>query len=143
MTINQLINRPRIKKKRRKGSFLGGNPQKKGVCLNRFTEQPKKPNSASRKLALIKIKVRPKKKTKPYKYYKKLGLSNRISRIIRVYLSGNNNQTQQFMNVLIQGERRKDLISLHASVINGALEVPGTPDRKRSRSKYGVKKYST
>ena len=66
--------------------------------------------------------------------------SNKKTYTIRAYLTGCNNKLEQFMDVLIKGDRRKDLISLHAAAINGARDLPGTPDRKTARSKYGVKK---
>ncbi len=132
-TINQLVRKPRKKnkKKKKKGALQYGfnnkknkpteypSPFKRGTCLKVFTETPKKPNSALRKVARVR-------------------LSNRKE--ITVYIPGEAHQLQEHAVVLVRGGRVKDLPGVNYKVVRGALDSEGVEDRKSSRSKYGTKK---
>nr|YP_009968200.1 ribosomal protein S12 [Cyanidiococcus yangmingshanensis]QMX77301.1 ribosomal protein S12 [Cyanidiococcus yangmingshanensis] len=120
-TLNQLVRKPRIKKlKVKKRNILGNNnPQKKAICLKVYTTSPKKPNSAERKVALVK-------------------LSNE-KRII-AYIPGEKHNLQEHSMVLVRGGRVKDLPGVKFHLIRGALDLSGVLNRKTSRSKYGTKK---
>nr|QNR39887.1 ribosomal protein S12 [Cyanidiococcus yangmingshanensis]UNJ18930.1 ribosomal protein S12 [Cyanidioschyzonaceae sp. 2 FvB-2021] len=120
-TLNQLVKKPRIKKlKVKKRNILGNNnPQKKAICLKVYTTSPKKPNSAERKVALVK-------------------LSNE-KRII-AYIPGEKHNLQEHSMVLVRGGRVKDLPGVKFHLIRGALDLSGVLSRKTSRSKYGTKK---
>jgi small subunit ribosomal protein S12 len=119
-TINQLINQSRIKKKRsKKVPALNSCPQKKGVCLRVLTRTPKKPNSALRKLALIR-------------------LSNK--KRIYAYIVGEGHFLQEHSTVLIRGGRVKDLPGIKYKIIRGVYDFEGLTKRKTARSKYGTKK---
>ena len=118
-TNNQLVNNPRIKKSRSiKRPALQKNPQKKGVCIRILTRTPKKPNSALRKLALIR-------------------LSNK--KRIYAYITGEGHNLQEHSVVLIRGGRVKDLPGVRYHIIRGSLDSSGVKNRKNSRSKYGAK----
>ncbi|PNR97141.1 30S ribosomal protein S12 [Petrotoga sp. 9PWA.NaAc.5.4] len=119
-TINQLIRYGRTKvKKKTKAPALKGNPQKRGVCVRVSTMTPKKPNSALRKIARVK-------------------LSNGIE--VTCYIPGEGHNLQEHSNVLVRGGRVKDLPGVRYKIIRGALDAAGVEGRKQSRSKYGAKK---
>lgn len=120
-TINQLIRQKkrRQKKKLNKTPALQGNPQKKGVCLKIVTRTPRKPNSAIRKLALIR-------------------LSNK--KRIYAYIPGEGHTLQEHSVVLIQGGRRRDLPGMKYKIIRGVFDLHGIEKRRNARSKYGTKK---
>jgi small subunit ribosomal protein S12 len=119
-TISQLVRKGRTKiKKKTKAPALRGNPQKRGVCLVVRTETPKKPNSALRKVARVR-------------------LTNGME--VTAYIPGIGHNLQEHSVVLIRGGRVKDLPGVRYHVIRGALDAAGTADRKRGRSKYGTKK---
>lgn len=118
-TINQLIKGGRKKKHfKSKTPALIKSPQLKGVCLKVYTTTPKKPNSALRKVAKVK-------------------LSN--GNIIICYIPGEGHSLQEHSNVLVRGGRVKDLPGVRYHLIRGALDFSGVKDRKSSRSKYGIK----
>ena len=120
VTINQLVNLGRSKKKRSiKRPALQHNPQKKGVCLRVLTRTPKKPNSALRKLALIR-------------------LCNK--KRIYGYIPGEGHNLQEHSVVLIRGGRVKDLPGIKYKIIRGVFDFEGLKSRKQARSKYGTKK---
>jgi small subunit ribosomal protein S12 len=119
-TINQLVSKNRIQKKRAKRvPALAGCPQKKGVCVRILTRTPKKPNSALRKLALIR-------------------LSNK--KRIYGYIPGEGHLLQEHSIVLIRGGRVKDLPGIKYKIIRGVYDFEGLEKRKQARSKYGTKK---
>lgn len=118
-TMNQILHTPRCEKKRTKrAKALQGCPQKQGVCLRVYTTKPKKPNSALRKIA-------------------KVRLTNR-SEII-AYIPGEGHNLQEHSVVLIRGGRVKDLPGVKYHIIRGVLDLQGVPTRKQGRSKYGTK----
>jgi small subunit ribosomal protein S12 len=121
-TINQLIRKPR-KAKRAKltRTALEGNPQKKGVVLRVFTRKPKKPNSAQRKIA-------------------KVRLSNK--REIDTYIMGEGHNIQEHSVVLVRGGRVPDLPGVNYKLVRGKYDLGGVVTRKTSRSKYGKKNES-
>ena len=119
-TINQLCKNSRlIKKKSSKVPALDSNPQKKGICLKVFLRTPKKPNSALRKLA-------------------RLRLTN--GKKITAYIPGEGHKLQDYSTVLIRGGRVKDLPGIKYHIIRGKFDLLGLKNRKTSRSKYGTKK---
>jgi len=119
-TINQLCKKPRLKKKNRnKTPALQNCPQKKGVCIKIFLMTPKKPNSALRKLARI-----------------RLTNEKRVS----AYIPGEGHNLQEYSTILIRGGRVKDLPGIKYHIIRGKLDLQGLANRKTSRSKYGSKK---
>ncbi|MDN5345987.1 MAG: small subunit ribosomal protein [Petrotoga sp.] len=119
-TINQLIRYGRKSvKKKTKSPALRGNPQKRGVCVRVSTMTPKKPNSALRKIARVK-------------------LSNGIE--VTCYIPGEGHNLQEHSNVLVRGGRVKDLPGVRYKIVRGALDAAGVEGRKQSRSKYGTKK---
>lgn len=121
-TLNQLCNKGRIKKKKRnKTPALDKCPQKKGVCIKIFIRTPKKPNSALRKLA-------------------RLRLTNQKK--LTAYIPGEGHNLQEYSTVLIRGGRVKDLPGIKYHLVRGKLDFPGLKSRKTSRSKYGTKKIS-
>lgn len=121
-TINQLTKRARRpKSSRNKTPALEKCPQKKGVCMKVFTQTPKKPNSAIRKVARIR-------------------LSN--DRKVSVYIPGEGHNLQQYSTVLMRGGRVKDLPGIKYHCIRGKYDFQGVKDRKVARSKYGTKKAS-
>lgn len=118
-TINQLIRKGREKtKKRSKSPDLEMSAQKKGVCLQVMTRTPKKPNSASRKVARVR-------------------LSN--GREITAYIPGEGHNLQEHSIVLIRGGRVRDLPGIKYHIVRGTLDCAGVEGRRRSRSKYGTK----
>ena len=120
-TFSQLIKKPRLKKQRSlRRPALQKCPQKKGVCIKLVTRTPKKPNSAIRKLALLR-------------------LSNR--KRIYGYIPGEGKHSlQEHSVVLVQGGRRKDLPGVKYQLTRGVYDFEGLKDRKKARSKYGTKK---
>ncbi len=119
-TINQLVRRPRKKViKKSKSPALQGCPQKRGVCIRVYTMTPKKPNSALRKIA-------------------KVRLTNGIEVI--AYIPGEGHNLQEHSIVLVRGGRVKDLPGVKYHIIRGALDAAGVEGRKKARSKYGTKK---
>jgi small subunit ribosomal protein S12 len=119
-TINQLVRKGREKKlKRSKAPALQGNPQKRGVCVRVFTTTPKKPNSALRKVARVR-------------------LSNGIE--VTAYIPGIGHNLQEHSVVLVRGGRVKDLPGVRYKIIRGALDSAGVEGRMQSRSKYGAKR---
>jgi small subunit ribosomal protein S12 len=119
-TINQLIRHGRKKiQKKTKSPALRGCPQKRGSCLQVKTQTPKKPNSALRKIARVR-------------------LMNGIE--ATCYIPGEGHNLQEHNIVLVRGGRIKDLPGVRYHIIRGALDTSGVPDRKNGRSKYGTKK---
>ena len=119
-TINQLVRKGRRPNKgRSKSPVLDSCPQKRGVCLVVKTQTPKKPNSALRKVARVR-------------------LSN--GKEITCYIPGEGHNLQEHSVVLVRGGRVKDLPGYRYKVIRAALDTGGVADRKQARSKYGAKK---
>jgi len=119
-TINQLIRKGRKKlTKKTITPALGSSPQKRGVCTRVYTTTPKKPNSALRKVARVR-------------------LSNGME--VTVYIPGIGHNLQEHSIVLIRGGRVKDLPGVRYHIIRGTLDTMGVEGRRRSRSKYGTKK---
>ena len=119
-TINQLVNTGREKLKRKdKTPALGASPQKRGVCVRVYTTTPKKPNSALRKVARVK-------------------LTNGME--VTAYIPGIGHNLQEHSIVMIRGGRVKDLPGVRYHIIRGTLDTAGVADRRQSRSKYGAKK---
>jgi small subunit ribosomal protein S12 len=119
-TINQLIKNGRQKvKKKIKTPALRGCPQKRGVCIRVYTSTPKKPNSALRKVARVR-------------------LTNGLE--VTSYIPGIGHNLQEHSVVLIRGGRVKDLPGIRYHIIRGTLDSSGVEDRRRGRSKYGAKK---
>jgi small subunit ribosomal protein S12 len=119
-TSNQLVHRARLlKTKRIRTPALTSSPQKKGVCIRVYTKSPKKPNSAVRKIAKIK-------------------LTNQNE--IIAYIPGEGHNLQEHSVVLVRGGRVKDLPGVKYKVIRGVLDLQGVKGRKQGRSKYGTKK---
>ena len=119
-TVNQLIRKGR-KLIRAKSSTpaLKGSPQKRGVCTRVYTSTPKKPNSALRKVARVR-------------------LTNGIE--VTAYIPGEGHNLQEHSLVLIRGGRIKDLPGVRYHIIRGTLDTAGVADRRQGRSKYGAKK---
>ena len=119
-TINQLVRkgRKRILKKTSTPA-LTGNPQKRGVCTRVYTTTPKKPNSALRKVARVR-------------------LTN--STEVTAYIPGEGHNLQEHSIVLIEGGRVKDLPGVRYYIVRGTLDTAGVDDRKTSRSRYGAKR---
>ena len=118
-TINQLIRFGRYSiKAKTKSPALVGSPQKRGVCLQVKTQTPKKPNSALRKVARVR-------------------LTNGIE--VTAYIPGVGHNLQEHSIVTIRGGRVKDLPGVRYHVVRGTLDTAGVADRRRSRSKYGAK----
>lgn len=119
-TINQLIRSPRKSRvPRNKVPALESCPQKRGVCTRVFTTTPKKPNSAMRKVARIRL-------TNGYE--------------VTGYIPGEGHNLQEHSVVMIRGGRVKDLPGVRYHIIRGTLDTQGVKDRKQARSKYGAKK---
>jgi len=119
-TINQLIRKPRVAQKaRKKVPALQQSPQKRGVCTRVYTTTPKKPNSALRKVA-------------------KVRLTNGFEVI--GYIPGEGHNLQEHSVVMIRGGRVKDLPGVRYHIIRGTLDTAGTANRKQGRSKYGAKR---
>ncbi len=118
-TINQLIRKGRQdQSKRTKTPALKGAPQKRGVCTRVYTTTPKKPNSALRKVARVR-------------------LVNGME--VTAYIPGSGHNLQEHSVVLIRGGRVKDLPGVRYKIIRAALDAAGVANRKQGRSKYGVK----
>jgi small subunit ribosomal protein S12 len=119
-TINQLIRKGRKKAtKRSKSPVLESCPQKRGVCLQVKTQTPKKPNSALRKIARVR-------------------LSN--GKEITAYIPGEGHNLQEHSVVLVRGGRVRDLPGVRYHILRGTLDTGGVEDRTNSRSKYGTKR---
>ena len=119
-TINQLVRFGRREiKSSTKTPALQGSPQKRGVCVRVYTTTPKKPNSALRKVARVR-------------------LTNGIE--VTAYIPGEGHNLQEHSIVLIRGCRVKDLPGVRYHIIRGTLDTAGVQDRKQGRSKYGAKK---
>jgi len=119
-TINQLIRRERQLQKRKTASpALKGCPQKRGVCTRVYTTTPKKPNSALRKVARVRL-------TNGYE--------------VTSYIPGVGHNLQEHSVVLIRGGRVKDLPGVRYHIVRGTLDTQGVQDRKNGRSKYGTKR---
>jgi small subunit ribosomal protein S12 len=119
-TINQLVRHGRVAPRvKSKVPALAGSPQKRGVCTRVYTTTPKKPNSALRKVA-------------------KVRLTNGFEVI--GYIGGEGHNLQEHSVVLIRGGRVKDLPGVRYHVVRGSLDTAGVKDRKQSRSKYGAKR---
>jgi small subunit ribosomal protein S12 len=119
-TISQLIrHRRQLKIKRSKSPALTSCPQRRGVCLQVKTMTPKKPNSALRKIARVR-------------------LSNKVE--VTSYIPGEGHNLQEHSIVLVRGGRVKDLPGVRYHIVRGTLDTSGVSDRKKSRSKYGAKR---
>jgi small subunit ribosomal protein S12 len=119
-TVNQLVRKPReAKRVKSKVPALENCPQKRGVCTRVYTTTPKKPNSALRKVA-------------------KVRLTNGFEVI--GYIGGEGHNLQEHSVVLIRGGRVKDLPGVRYHIVRGSLDTQGVKDRKQSRSKYGAKR---
>ncbi len=119
-TINQLIRHPRTTiESRNKVPALKGSPQRRGVCVRVYVTTPKKPNSAKRKVARVKL-------TSKYE--------------VIAYIPGEKHNLQEHSIVLIKGGRVKDLPGVRYRIVRGALDTQGVEGRKRSRSIYGAQK---
>ncbi len=119
-TINQLVRKGREQiKKKSKAQALKSSPQKRGVCVRVYTTTPKKPNSALRKVARVR-------------------LTNGFE--VTSYIPGVGHNLQEHSVVLIRGGRVKDLPGVRYHVIRGTLDSVGVQDRRKGRSKYGVKR---
>lgn len=118
-TINQLVRRPRVvQKAKKKNTALDSCPQKRGVCLLVKTVTPKKPNSALRKVARVR-------------------LSN--GKEVTAYIPGVDHNLQEHSIVLVRGGRVRDLPGVRYHIVRGTLDALGVDGRKQSRSKYGAK----
>ncbi|XBC41205.1 MAG: 30S ribosomal protein S12 [Buchnera aphidicola (Nurudea yanoniella)] len=119
-TINQLVRKPRLRKVIKSNvPALGKCPQKRGVCIKVYTTTPKKPNSALRKVCRVR-------------------LTNGFE--VTSYIGGEGHNLQEHSVILIRGGRVKDLPGVRYHVVRGTQDCSGVKDRKKSRSKYGVKK---
>ena len=119
-TINQLVRKPRVKVvTKSKVPALEACPQKRGVCTRVYTTTPKKPNSALRKVAKVRL-------TNGYE--------------VISYIGGEGHNLQEHSVVLLRGGRVKDLPGVRYHMVRGSLDTAGVKDRKQSRSKYGAKR---
>ena len=119
-TVNQLIRKGRVSKREKtKTPALQGAPQKRGVCTRVSTMTPKKPNSALRKIARVR-------------------LTNGIE--VGTYIPGEGHNLQEHSIVLVRGGRVRDLPGVRYHIVRGVLDCQGVQDRKQARSKYGAKK---
>lgn len=119
-TINQLVRKGRQSKaKKGKTPALVGSPQRRGVCTRVYTATPKKPNSALRKVARVR-------------------LTSGVE--VTAYIPGEGHNLQEHSIVLVRGGRVKDLPGVRYKVVRGTLDTSGVRDRKQARSRYGVKK---
>ena len=119
-TISQLVRKGRVKMKvRTKSPALNRCPQRRGVCVRVYTSTPKKPNSALRKVARVR-------------------LTNGIE--VTTYIPGVGHNLQEHSNVMIRGGRVKDLPGVRYHVVRGTLDAVGVEGRRQSRSKYGAKR---
>lgn len=118
-TINQLVRKGRKKVQKKKSApALDSCPQKRGVCLRVYTVTPKKPNSALRKVARIRLTS---------------------GKEVTGYIPGVGHNLQEHSIILLRGGRVKDLPGVRYHIVRGALDTVGVQDRKKSRSKYGAK----
>ncbi len=119
-TINQLVRKGRIRRKAKSSALaLRGCPQKRGVCTRVYTTTPKKPNSALRKVARVR-------------------LTNGME--VTTYIGGEGHNLQEHSVVLIRGGRVKDLPGVRYHTVRGALDTAGVNARRKGRSKYGAKR---
>lgn len=119
-TTNQLVRKPRVVKRAKSTvPALEASPQKRGVCTRVYTTTPKKPNSAMRKVARVR-------------------LTNGFE--VTSYIGGEGHNLQEHSVVLIRGGRVKDLPGVRYHTIRGTLDCAGVPDRRQGRSKYGTKR---
>jgi small subunit ribosomal protein S12 len=119
-TVNQLVRKPRVSEHAKsKSPALKNSPQKRGVCTKVYTTTPKKPNSALRKVAKVRL----------------VNGHEVIS-----YIGGEGHNLQEHSVVLIRGGRVKDLPGVRYHIVRGSLDTQGVKDRKQSRSKYGAKR---
>ena len=119
-TINQLVRKPRTSKSQKSSvPALEGSPQKRGVCTRVYTTTPKKPNSALRKFARVR-------------------LTNGME--VTSYIGGEGHNLQEHSVVLIRGGRVKDLPGVRYHTVRGSLDASGVNDRRQARSKYGAKR---
>ncbi len=119
-TISQLVRKGRkTVKKKNKSPALQGSPQKRGVCTRVYTVTPKKPNSALRKVARVR-------------------LTNGFE--VTAYIGGEGHNLQEHSIVLIRGGRVKDLPGVRYHIVRGTLDTSGVDDRRQGRSKYGAKR---
>lgn len=119
-TINQLVRKPRVDAKKKSNvPALESCPQRRGVCTRVYTTTPKKPNSALRKVARVRL-------TNGYE--------------VSSYIGGEGHNLQEHSVVLIRGGRVKDLPGVRYHTVRGSLDTSGVNDRKQGRSKYGTKK---
>ena len=120
-TVQQLVRKGRTRKPKRSMSpDLDSSPQKRGVCLRVFTTTPKKPNSALRKVARVRL------------------MNN--GREVNAYIPGVGHTLQEHSVVLVRGGRVKDLPGVRYHIVRGTLDATGVEGRNRGRSKYGVKR---
>lgn len=121
-TIQQLVRKGRAQKTRKgKTPALKGAPQRRGVCTRVYTHTPKKPNSALRKVARVRLST---------------GVE------VTAYIPGEGHNLQEHSIVLVRGGRVRDLPGVRYKVIRGTLDTSGVKDRKQARSRYGAKKES-
>jgi small subunit ribosomal protein S12 len=121
-TVNQLVRKGRAaQRSKTKTPALAGAPQRRGVCTRVYTHTPKKPNSALRKVARVR-------------------LTNQME--VTTYIPGEGHNLQEHSVVLVRGGRVKDLPGVRYKIIRAALDAAGVSDRKQGRSKYGAKKGS-
>lgn len=119
-TVNQLVRKPRTRKKAKSAvPALAACPQKRGVCTRVYTTTPKKPNSALRKVARVR-------------------LTNGME--VTTYIPGVGHNLQEHSIVLIRGGRVKDLPGVRYHIVRGTLDTVGVANRKQGRSKYGAKR---
>jgi small subunit ribosomal protein S12 len=119
-TINQLVRHPRKRQKKKSNvPALGDSPQRRGVCTRVYTTTPKKPNSAMRKVARVR-------------------LTNGME--VTSYIGGEGHNLQEHSVVLIRGGRVKDLPGVRYHIVRGCLDTSGVAKRRRGRSKYGAKR---
>ncbi len=119
-TINQLVRKGRMRiKKKTNTPALKGAPQKRGVCTRVYTSTPKKPNSALRKVARVRLTT---------------GVE------VTAYIPGIGHNLQEHSVVLVRGGRVKDLPGVRYHIVRGTLDTLGVEDRKQGRSKYGAKR---
>ena len=119
-TVNQLVRKPRTTKPAKSAvPALGASPQKRGVCTRVYTTTPKKPNSAMRKVARVRL-------TNGYE--------------VTSYIGGEGHNLQEHSGVLFRGGREKDMPGVRYHTVRGTLDCAGVADRKQGRSKYGTKR---
>ena len=119
-TINQLVRKPRSRQQKKSNvPALAASPQKRGVCTRVYTTTPKKPNSALRKVARVRL-------TNGYE--------------VTSYIGGEGHNLQEHSVVLIRGGRVKDLPGVRYHTVRGTLDTSGVGDRRQGRSKYGAKR---